>query len=244
MNQHRRYFKANGTRDCPRKILLEDLCLQLLTWRQVGERLIVCIEANENMLTGPFHDMFTSPDLQFREAVTSRHPDPHWSNTATYHKGDKLGKWPIDGVYVSPNLPVDASTWLQFQPHLGDHRFAVIDINSDALMGDALLKIVRPQARRLSCSIPASISAYNKHLSTHLLRHQALPKLHDLYSTRNGDFTPAERAQLEALDRIRAEGMLSAEKKCHKLSMGTVDFSPEVDLAKKWRWLWQQVVKK
>jgi hypothetical protein len=43
---------------------------------------------------------------------------------------------------------------------------------------------------------------------------------------------------------MRADGMRSAEKKCRKLSMGTVDYSPEVDLAKKRRWLWQQVVKK
>jgi hypothetical protein len=38
--------------------------------------------------------------------------------------------------------------------------------------------------------------------------------------------------------------MLSAEKKCRKLAMGNVDFSPKVDLAKKRWWLWQQVVKK
>jgi hypothetical protein len=49
---------------------------------------------------------------------------------------------------------------------------------------------------------------------------------------------------LEKLDRIRSEGMLWAKKKCRKLAMGNVDFSPEVDLAKKRWWLWQQVVKK
>jgi hypothetical protein len=43
---------------------------------------------------------------------------------------------------------------------------------------------------------------------------------------------------------IRAEGMLCAEKKCRKLAMGNVDFSPAVDMAKKRWWLWQQVVKK
>jgi hypothetical protein len=37
MNQHCRYFKANGMMDCPHKILLEDLRLQLLTWHQAGE---------------------------------------------------------------------------------------------------------------------------------------------------------------------------------------------------------------
>ena len=49
---------------------------------------------------------------------------------------------------------------------------------------------------------------------------------------------------MERLDQIQAEGMLQVEKKCRKLSMGNVDFSPEVDLARKRRWLWQQVIKK
>jgi hypothetical protein len=37
--------------------------------------------------------------------------------------------------------------------------------------------------------------------------------------------------------------MRFAEKKCRKLAMGSVDFSPEVDLARRRRWVWQQVVK-
>jgi hypothetical protein len=244
MNQHRRYFENNGRLECPRTILLEDLRLLLQTWRQAGERLVVFIDANENMTKGPFHDMFTCPDLQMREAVSHRHPDPRWQHTASYQKGDTLGKWPIDGVYVTPNLPIDASTWLQFQPHLGDHRFAILDINSKSLVGDDLLKVIRPQARRLSCNIPKAVSEYTKCLSEYMLRHKVLSKLHQLYSSRDGSFTPGERQQLESLDRIRAEGMIHAEQKCRKLAMGNVDFSPEVDSAKKRRWLWQQVVKK
>jgi hypothetical protein len=38
--------------------------------------------------------------------------------------------------------------------------------------------------------------------------------------------------------------MLFAEKKCRKLAMGLVAFSPEVDLARKRRALWKLVVKK
>jgi hypothetical protein len=70
-------------------------------------------------------------------------------------------------------------------------------------------------------------------LKTHMDRHQILLKLHHLYLTRNGNFTPLQRQQLETLDRVRTEGMLCAEKKCQKLAMGNVDFSPEVNLAKK-----------
>jgi hypothetical protein len=177
-----------------------------------------------------------------REAVMHRHPDPLWQHTATYHKGDSLGKFTINGVYATPDLPFDAASWLQFMPHLGDHHFAVLDINSETLVGDSLLKIVRPAARRLSCSVPSTVAEYNKCLKTHMDRHQILPQLRQLYSTRNGKFNPPQQQQLEKLDRVRSEGMLFTEKKCRKLAMGNVDFSPEVDLAKKRRWLWRRLV--
>jgi hypothetical protein len=178
------------------------------------------------------------------EAVTHQHPDPRWQHTASYQKGDIHGKWPIDGVYVTPNLPIKASTWLSFTPHLGDHRFAVIDVDSKALVGDDLLKIVRPQARQSSCAIPEAVSEYNNRLTEYMTRHSVLSKLHHLYSTRDGNFTLDEWAQLKLLDRVQAEGMIYAEKKYRKLAMGQVDYSPEVDLAKKKRWLWKEVVKK
>ena len=129
-------------------------------------------------------------------------------------------------------------------PHLGNHRFAILDIKSDALVGDSLLKIVRPVAWRLSCSIPSAVMAYNNCLLSHMQRHKVLARLHHLYATRNRKFSPPQKDQLETLDRIRAEGMLFAEKRCRKLAMGNVDFSPEVDTARKRRWLWQQVVKR
>jgi hypothetical protein len=111
-------------------------------------------------------------------------------------------------------------------------------------VGDSLLKIVRPVARRLSCAIPGAVFAYNNHLLTHIHWHNVLPRLHHLYATRDGKFNLQQQQQLEALDRIRVEGMLFAEKRCRKLAMGNVDFSPEVDMARKRRWLWQQVVKR
>jgi hypothetical protein len=233
MNQQRRYLEDQGIQDCPRSILMADICALLHTWRQDGERLVAFIDANENMTDGPFHEMFTSPELQMREAVSHRHPDPRWKHTASYRKGDTLGKWPIDGVYATPDLPFDATTWLEFLPHLGDHRFNVLDVNAQVLVGDAVLRIVRPIARRLSCTLPKAVSAYTKRLTDHMRRHKVLTKLHHLYSTRDGNFTPDQRQQLETLDLIRVEGMLYAEKKCRKLSMGNVDFSPEVDLARK-----------
>jgi hypothetical protein len=89
-----------------------------------------------------------------------------------------------------------------------------------------------------------TVSEYNDRLAEYMTRHFVLSKLHHLYSTRDGNFMPDKWAQLKSLYRVWAEGMIYAEKKCRKLAMGNVDFSPEVDLAKKRRWLWKEVVKK
>jgi hypothetical protein len=244
MNQHRRYFDSIGVTGCPRDILRQDIRRLLHQWRQNGERIVVFIDANENVLEGAFHSMFTDPDLGMREAVVHRHPDPRWKRTGTYRKGDSIGSYPIDAVYVTPDLPAEASTWLQFIDPLGDHRFAVIDVKASTLVGENPLKVVRPPARRLSCAIPSAVDRYTALLNKHLARHKVLSQLHDLYLVRNGDFTTAQRRHLERLDRVRTEGMLFAEKKCRKLAMGLVAFSPEVDLARKRRALWKLVVKK
>jgi hypothetical protein len=46
----------------------------------------------------------------------------------------------------------------EFKKRFGDYCFAVLDINSEALVGDSLLKIIHPAARRLSCNIPLAVA--------------------------------------------------------------------------------------
>ena len=48
--QHRRYFLMQWrSMTCPRIKFQEDLVAQLLEWRQQGDRLIVCLDANEDI---------------------------------------------------------------------------------------------------------------------------------------------------------------------------------------------------
>ena len=76
MNQQRQQLDWMGIEGCPRDVLLADIHTKLLEWRQNGERIVVFIDANENMTCGKFHSMLSGPDLGFREAVSFRHPDP------------------------------------------------------------------------------------------------------------------------------------------------------------------------
>jgi hypothetical protein len=94
------------------------------------------------MTLGPFHHMLTGNGLHMGDAVHQRHPDPCWRTTATFKSGDCIGRHPIDGCYVTPDLSTEAATWLAFSRCPGDHRFCILDFKTDILVGDNILKVV------------------------------------------------------------------------------------------------------
>jgi hypothetical protein len=176
--QHSRHLLKNGIMACPHQVLLQDLRQQLIIWRQAGERLVVFLDANEKITTGPYQEMLTGQGLHMHKAVSHRHPDPRWRTTATFKSGDRIGRHPIDGCFVTTDLLTEDATWLAFARCPGDHRFAIVDIKTDARVGDNILKVVRPVARRLSCSIPDAVRKYNQLLGEFATTHELLPSLH------------------------------------------------------------------
>ena len=52
----------------------------------------------------------------------------------------------------------------------------------------------------------------------------------------------AQAAKLEGLDTLRCQGMIYAEKRCRKLVMGSVDFSPEVADVRLQQWFWKRLI--
>ena len=226
--QHTRHLRRQGILTCPRQVLLQDLRALLISWRQAGDRIIVFLDANEDMTSGPFFHN----GLHMKEAVFSKYPDPRWRETATFQSGDRSGRFPIDGCFITPDLNPDAATWLAVSGCPGDHRFLIMDICMEALVGENLFRVVRPSARRLSCTIPKAQEQYSRLLSTFFHSHKLLASLHQLYQMRQGDFTAEQLARLEGLDMLRSQGMLYAKKRCRKLAMGSIDFSPEVVAAR------------
>ena len=55
-------------------------------------------------------------------------------------------------------------------------------LKTDVLVGDNILKVVRPVARHLSCTIPQAITKYIQHLTTSVTTHQLIQRLHQLYT--------------------------------------------------------------
>jgi hypothetical protein len=53
----------------------------------------------------------------------------------------------------------------------------------------------------------------------------------------------AQKTEMETIDRVWVEGMKYAKKKCKKLAMGWVDFSPKLGKAQQRTLLWWKIVR-
>ena len=83
---------------CPRKRFHDDLVAQLIKWHEEGDRLVVCLDANEDIYKKSLGKSLTKSDgLRMSEVVgdfTGKKIGP------TFFCGSK----PIDRIWATPNL--------------------------------------------------------------------------------------------------------------------------------------------
>ena len=119
--QQRRYF-INKKMDltCPRTKFREDLVDQLTRWREEGDKLIVCLNANENIYSKSIGKSLTDfKGLAMQEVVgtfTNKQIGP------TFFRGST----PIDGVWAT-DIPVSNACIMPVEYGIGDHRMFIID---------------------------------------------------------------------------------------------------------------------
>lgn len=240
--QHHTYFNSKGDFTNPRAAMLRDLEQVLRRWRNDGDRIVLCIDMNDDMTNSPMQRMLSSEGLDMREAALARYPD--LPKTSTYMKPNgTVGKRPLDGIWLTPDLPDAQSGWLSFPKSFDDHRTAIVDIDTKVLFGENVLKIVRPPARRLATNIPKALTQYQTHLSRHMSEHKVLQKLHEVYGRSVNSLTTQQTTAMTKIDKIRREGMIHAEKKCRKLAMGEVDCSPKIMASRQMVRLWRLIVR-
>ncbi len=106
---------------CPRKRFHDDLLKQLNKWRQEGDCLIVCMDANKDIYKKSIGKSLTCREgLNMVEVVgefTIR-----WIE-ATFFRGSK----PIDGIWATPDLVVTHACVMPAGFGVGNHRMFVVD---------------------------------------------------------------------------------------------------------------------
>jgi hypothetical protein len=218
--QQKNYWRQLRSEDtCPRRRFKEDLVELLTKWRTDGDRLIVCMDANEDIYRKSIGKTLTDTEgLAMREVVgkyTGRRVG------ATYFRGSH----PIDAVWATSDLTVVGAPVMPCGYGIGDHRLFIVDFVTSSMVGDNPIRIVRPEARRLNTRIPKVTEKYVSKLEDLIRRHRLIERIGVINeSTKSRQW---KQKKMNNLDQECMQYMLGIENKCRKLRSGIIPFSPE-----------------
>jgi hypothetical protein len=146
--QHRRYFiTQQKDLSCPKVGFRQDLVKVLKKWREEGDRLIVCMDANEDIYKKMIGRTLTDREgLKMVEAVqefTGKKIGP------TFFWGSK----PIDGIWTTTDVIVTHACVMPAGFGVGDHCLFVIDMQATSLIGEEPLKVHWFTSRQLNTKV-------------------------------------------------------------------------------------------
>ena len=218
--QHRRYYiTKEKDKTCPRRRFHDDLVRQLTQWREQGDRLIVCMDANEDIYKKRLGKSLTNPGgLAMKEVVGTFTNEPLG---ATFFRGTKA----IEGVWATPDTVVTGACVMPAGYGVGDHRMFIVDFLTSSLVGSTPPRIVRAGARRLNTKIGGVADKYISEVDKYIIRHRVIERVGRAHETSKTKQQCKEK--LDCIDRETKEHMTGAEKKCRRIKSGRIPFSPE-----------------
>ena len=229
-----RLAELNDDRD-PLRAFAEDLRDELSDWNDDGDMLILGIDLNGDVRDEMNKEFFHR--LGMREVLMERHGD---DAPETYADGSK----PIDGIFASYSLDITAGGYLAFGDiSETDHRGLWIDIPMHSIFG-SWATISRAPARRIISGRLKVEKKYSSRLEKHLKRFKCLSRARA--NTRAAVFPASAEGnhEWEKLDKIMVEGRRYAEKRCRRLKMGGVPWTPELGMAYDMTALCRQMIKR
>jgi hypothetical protein len=157
---------------------------------------------------------------------------------ATCNRGTNV----IDGIYVSNTIMIQRGGYCPFNTFPSDHRALWLDITMSNLCGNDMARVLHPQARRLKCNSPSIQKKWTELYLTRLKETNAIQRAYVLQENLVRPLTPDLILEYEKLRRIRTDARRYADKKCRKLRMGGVPFSPEITQARTKIEMWKMIV--
>lgn len=204
---------------CPRVRFKNGLVQQLVKWREEGDRLVVCLDANEDNYKKQMGRALT--EIEGLETVEAVGTFTGQRVGAIFFEGTDS----IDGVWVTTDVVVTGACVMPAGFCSGDHRIFVLDLLTSSLIGSNHPKTVRAAARRLNTMIPHTESKYIQRLERLINDHRMVHKAQRLlYLAQSKEEL---MAGLDALDNKQKQYTIPSEKKCRKIKSGRIPFSPE-----------------
>ena len=234
-SQHQRYLTSRKDERCPRDAILEDLGDKIIEWKEKGDQIILMMDCNEDVRSNRFNSWIIGIGL--KNAILHKHGR---AAPPTFHKGSA----PIDGIFTSHSITTLDGGFRPFGEFPSDHRALYIDISYINAFGYNMNKIVRPKARRLKCNDPRVRDRWKKIYSEYIIGNELHIKQFGIEMKAQENLTNELKSKYEEVLKLRKEGMDRADKKCRKLCMGGVPFSPEFQIHHSTIELWRAVMTK
>ncbi len=150
--QHRRFYINTQAHDtCPRKRFKSDLVKLLTKWRtEERVRIIVCMDANQNVYTKEIGRVLTDVDSLGMVETVGEYTGKTLG--ATYFRGTM----PIDAVWATGDVEVEGACMMPVGYGVGDHRLFVVDFSTAPSLGRIH---PRSSSHRYDCLTPRSTAA-------------------------------------------------------------------------------------
>jgi len=166
-------------------------------------------------------------EQQLHELILSKFPTQ--SPPATFRRGTRSSKTPIDSAWATDDITIDAISWRDIPASPGDHRAIIVDINLVVCIGEPRYSIIRPPARRLNSALPFARDKYLHLLDDFFSEHHLPAKLDHLFALAHCPTTSPQLLQssMEQFDRLKTEGMRHAEHHCRHLTQALFNSPPK-----------------
>ena len=125
-----------------------------------------------------------------------------------------------------------------------DHCVLWVDLPKPQILGNSM-PTPAPSARRLKCKDPRTVQNFQNYYVQKLMENNLLvhcQKLHQQAQQEN--WTQEMATEWEAIDELRMEFLAQADRKCRKLRMGNVAWSPELSTAIKNVLAWKLLLRR
>ena len=152
----------------------------------------------------------------------------------------------VDGIWKTPGIEVVAGSFLAPDEFTGDYSLLWLDVTYRSALGHNPPMPVTPAASRLQLHNSKLVERYLREYEKLIINESLCKRQFSLKATTSYGvpLTPAQAQEAEAIDVMRTKCMLKAEKKCRKLKMGMVDFSPEIAQSLNMLAFWDVAIKR
>jgi hypothetical protein len=210
-----------------------DLICSIKSWIEIGDQIILGIDANEDVRSGPFaRRLHLECGLQ---EIMIRQLGLNLPNT--YARGTA----PIDGLFVSQALSQCPCGYTDI---ICNHRMLWMDVPVELALGYSPSAIMKASPKYLILQDPRIVKKYNAILQEHLVKHDVLTQLQKLETEIVGTLSPTQITKYNRLDNLRIQATLFAQQRCRKLKMGEVPYSPKLCFTGKKIRAWKLLLKK